>query len=344
VAGSLDYEMATSHAITVVATSSDSSTSSQLITISVSDINETVAVDPDPDPIPDPDPDPDPIPDPDDDDGSTGTGDDPVVSDPEPETEPEPEPDPDPIDDSDPDDPGDNPVAEIDDTSPDDEPSTETVVEESQAVRIIDNSDVVDRLVETLSKEEAVTDSAGQYLGYLAAEESVETAAVHEKSGEIKTQVIKHLYVNYQLQAIKATLTQLSDFIISPASAAPFYMGPVNLDTIAENAVVRETLKEMQDDMDESYKESEANQKTVVYAVSGVSASFAAGFVSYLLRAGSLMSSFLATVPVWSNFDPVAILVSPTKKENQKKETDKTSPPELTAEQKAESMFAPEGK
>ena len=49
---------------------------------------------------------------------------------------------------------------------------TETVVEESQAVRIIDNSDVVDRLVETLSKEEAVTDSAGQYLGYLAAEET----------------------------------------------------------------------------------------------------------------------------------------------------------------------------
>ena len=41
VAGSLDYETATSHTITVVATSSDSSTSSQLITISVSDINET---------------------------------------------------------------------------------------------------------------------------------------------------------------------------------------------------------------------------------------------------------------------------------------------------------------
>ena len=119
-------------------------------------------------------------------------------------------------------------------------------------------------------------------------------------------------------------------------------MGPVNLDAIVENAVVRETLKEMQDDMDESYKQSAAYQKTVVYAVSGVSASFAAGFVSYLLRAGSLMSSFLATVPVWSSFDPVAILVSPTKKEKKKKETDNTPPSELTAEQKAESMFAPE--
>ena len=337
VAGGLDYETATSHTITVVATSSDSSISSQLFTISVSDINEIVTVDPDPDPdpIPDPDPDPDPVPDPDDDGGPTGTGDDPVVDD----LEPEPETDPDPFDDSGSADPADTPVAEFADTPPDEDPGTETVVEEYQAIRIIDNADVVDRLVETLSQEEEATESAGQYLGYLAAETSVETGAVHEKSGEIKNQVIKHLYVNYHLQAIKATLTELSEFIISPASAAPFYMGPVNLDAITENEVVRETLKEMQDDMDESYRESAAYQKTVVYAVSGVSASFAAGFVSYLLRAGSLMSSFLATVPVWSNFDPVAILVSPTKKEEKKKESDNTPPSELTAEQKTENMF-----
>ncbi len=345
VAGGLDYETATSHTVTVVATSSDSSTSSRLITISISDLNETVPVYPDPDPIPEPDPDPepdfdpdpDPIPGPDDDDGgSTATGDDPVVNDPDPEAEP----DPDPLDDIGSDDPADNPVTEFDDNPLDEDPVIEPEPEAYQAIHVIDNPDVVDRLVEKLSQAEDTADSAGQYLGYLAAETNGETPATHEKSGEIKKQVIKHHYVNYHLQAIKATLTELSDFIISPSSAAPFYMGPVNLDAIVENEVVRETLKEMQDDMDESYGQSAAYQKTVVYAVSGVSASFAAGFVSYLLRAGSLMSSFLATVPVWSDFDPVAVLVSPKKKEKKQKETDNTPPSELTAEQKAESMFA----
>ncbi|MCP3899989.1 MAG: cadherin repeat domain-containing protein, partial [Desulfobacteraceae bacterium] len=42
VANALDYETATSHSVTVLATSSDSSTSSQAFTISVTDINEDV--------------------------------------------------------------------------------------------------------------------------------------------------------------------------------------------------------------------------------------------------------------------------------------------------------------
>ena len=94
----------------------------------------------------------------------------------------------------------------------------------------------------------------------------------------------------------------------------------------------------MHEEMDESFKESAAQQKTVVYAVSGVSASFAAGVVSYLLPAGSLMSSFLATMPVWSDFDPVAILVSPDKKDK-KESKDNNDPQELTPKKKAENMF-----
>ncbi|MCP3953472.1 MAG: cadherin repeat domain-containing protein, partial [Desulfobacterales bacterium] len=42
VANALDYETATSHSVTVLATSSDSSTSSQAFTINVTDINEDV--------------------------------------------------------------------------------------------------------------------------------------------------------------------------------------------------------------------------------------------------------------------------------------------------------------
>ena len=70
---------------------------------------------------------------------------------------------------------------------------------------------------------------------------------------------------------------------------------------------------------------------------SGASASFAVGAASYLLRAGSLMSSFLATVPIWKGFDPVAILITPKKK---KKTDEGTHEPVTDADQKAEEMFS----
>ena len=59
--GALDYELNTSHSVTVLATSSDGSTSQQIFTTSVTDVNEDVPVD---DTIPTTDPpieDPDPI-------------------------------------------------------------------------------------------------------------------------------------------------------------------------------------------------------------------------------------------------------------------------------------------
>jgi hypothetical protein len=70
--------------------------------------------------------------------------------------------------------------------------------------------------------------------------------------------------------------------------------------------------------------------------VSGLSASFAAGFVSYLLRAGSLMSSFLATMPVWNNFDPVAIL---TRSHEDKKHVEGEQEDDTDTEYNIEEMF-----
>jgi hypothetical protein len=91
--------------------------------------------------------------------------------------------------------------------------------------------------------------------------------------------------------------------------------------------------------MDESFKQSSEEQKTVVYAVSGVSATFAAGVVSYLLRAGSLMSSFLATMPIWKGFDPVSILVTPKEKSKKEKKTEVIDSAGETSEENAETMF-----
>lgn len=95
--------------------------------------------------------------------------------------------------------------------------------------------------------------------------------------------------------------------------------------------------------MDQSFKESGEENKAIVYATSGISLSLAAGVVSYLFKAGSLMSSFLSTVPIWKGFDPVAIMMGPKKKK--KKNDEKTIeenryPSDTTTDQKAENMFS----
>ena len=94
----------------------------------------------------------------------------------------------------------------------------------------------------------------------------------------------------------------------------------------------------MHNEMDQSYENLEYKNNFVIYTASGMTASFAAGFVSYLLRAGSLMSSFLSTVPLWKSYDPIAVLIAPRKKKEIRMH-EMMQPSETVAEQKAENMF-----
>jgi len=69
--------------------------------------------------------------------------------------------------------------------------------------------------------------------------------------------------------------------------------------------------------------------------VSITAASFAAGFVSYLLRAGSLVANLMSTLPLWRGFDPIVIFSGDKKK---KKEKDRKDMPK-TNESKSETLF-----
>ena len=111
---------------------------------------------------------------------------------------------------------------------------------------------------------------------------------------------------------------------------------------VIENQAMRADLDVMHQEIEQAFKESAEENKSVVYMTSGVSASLAAGAVSYLLRAGSLMSSFLATVPIWKGFDPVAVLLVPKRiklkdKNNLQQDVDKL---DTKSDQKAENMFS----
>ena len=95
--------------------------------------------------------------------------------------------------------------------------------------------------------------------------------------------------------------------------------------------------------MDQAAATQDESQQFITYAASGLSLSLTAGFASYLLRAGSLLSSLLATVPIWRNMDPLAILVTP-KKEKKKpgKGPDDPAAPEPAPDERVEDLFTDE--
>jgi VCBS repeat-containing protein len=69
-------------------------------------------------------------------------------------------------------------------------------------------------------------------------------------------------------------------------------------------------LDKMLQDLDESEKAKEKELELSAEAITGVSITLTAGFVSWALRAGSLMASLLAAMPAWRHLDPMPILAA----------------------------------
>ena len=87
--------------------------------------------------------------------------------------------------------------------------------------------------------------------------------------------------------------------------------------------------------IDESFDIELKSQAIKAKIVSVTAASFAAGFVSYLLRARSLVANLMSTLPLWRGFDPIVIFSGDKKK---KKEKDRKDIPK-TNESKSETLF-----
>jgi VCBS repeat-containing protein len=91
--------------------------------------------------------------------------------------------------------------------------------------------------------------------------------------------------------------------------------------------------------IDESFDIELKSQAIKAKIVSVTAASFAAGFVSYLLRAGSLVANLMSTLPLWRGFDPIVIFSGDKKK----KKKDRNDIPD-TNEAKSETLFDDEVK
>jgi phage host-nuclease inhibitor protein Gam len=68
-------------------------------------------------------------------------------------------------------------------------------------------------------------------------------------------------------------------------------------------------LQEMRAEVDTAANQDEEKQDLLVSTGAVATLSLTAGFVTWLLRTGSLLATVLSTSPLWRPFDPIPVLV-----------------------------------
>ncbi|NLX05172.1 MAG: cadherin-like domain-containing protein, partial [Phycisphaerae bacterium] len=93
-----------------------------------------------------------------------------------------------------------------------------------------------------------------------------------------------------------------------PAQNAPAPQSDSDPAVIVESPALQEAISRMESQMDSELALAQDREAIQVGAVTGVSLLLSAGYVTWCLRAASLLTSLLATTPLWRWFDPVPIL------------------------------------
>ena len=82
----------------------------------------------------------------------------------------------------------------------------------------------------------------------------------------------------------------------------------IEIPSVMDNSGFLQGLEAVEQDLDDAANRADANYKLGTEAAVGVTLSLSAGFVSWVLRTGSLMASFMSVVPMWKQLDPLPIL------------------------------------
>jgi hypothetical protein len=93
--------------------------------------------------------------------------------------------------------------------------------------------------------------------------------------------------------------------------------GGVDVDDVPHGQGFWQDLDNMATDLDNAGEESQKRLELNAEAAAGVGITLTAGFVSWVLRAGSLVASFLAAMPAWRQFDPMPILAADEKSQRE---------------------------
>jgi hypothetical protein len=137
---------------------------------------------------------------------------------------------------------------------------------------------------------------------------------------EIKS--IKHLGMKYRIVENTPIPTIGDDYSI------------INFDSEDPDRVIADSdFDLLSREIDESLDDEQNSQSFRARIVTITAASFSAGFVSYLLRVGSMFSSLMSTLPLWRGFDPIAVFIGDKKKKKNRNNTTDTD------KSKQESLF-----
>ena len=310
VAGPLDFESASSHLVTVIATSSDASVSAKTLRIDVADLDDTTTTT-NPDPAPD---------------GNTETN-----------------------------------TGSGGDTTPELPPEDNDNENNDESQKIV-QVDVVETVLETKqsAKEESSTDE--EVVGPVIPDndDTIQLKENDSTEGNEQEQYITYVFDKGELKriskktdhsgqqntnpdvssALKHLKTADFSFEYPDTETTPFSPESSQPDWFeVDHKTMQDHIEIMQEEMDEAFEEATQKNKAQLILTGGVSISLAAGAVSYLLRAGSLMSSFLATIPIWKGFDPIGVLIAPRKKDKKKPVKEEIVPQAKKPDQDVETMF-----
>ena len=92
---------------------------------------------------------------------------------------------------------------------------------------------------------------------------------------------------------------------------APFEMesvAPLELLSQLDNKAFLDGMEQMNRDLELAVEEQQAQNQFSVEFFVGVTLSLSAGFVSWVLRIGSLLASFMSVMPLWMQLDPLPVL------------------------------------
>ncbi len=121
----------------------------------------------------------------------------------------------------------------------------------------------------------------------LATQMARETKTIERTTDEI---VVKH---------VKVDQTQIIDRSLA-----------LNLDVVTGTSLNKQTLDaidQMLTDIDEAFDKEMQEEQLMAGIFKGFSYSFALGYVAWVFRSGALLATSLANIPLWRNFDPIAL-------------------------------------
>jgi hypothetical protein len=90
-------------------------------------------------------------------------------------------------------------------------------------------------------------------------------------------------------------------------------------------------LDQMRQELDDSdLWQRTPTERMALQVTTGMTISFSAGFLAWLLRGGSLLASFMSAMPMWARFDPLPILAVGKRREDEQRDEPEPDESEMT--------------